>query len=559
MSTLNLTRKFRILAFEEIVGQQLIIRMLKNSLYTDRLFPVYLFFGQHGCGKTSIARIFGMAINCKSLPLFKKMPKQEIVPCLKCDSCVAMQKNNHPDFIEIDAASYTGVDNIRAIIESASYLPVVGLKKIYLIDEAHMLSKASFNALLKILEEPPINALFMLATTDVEKIIDTVRSRCFQLFLRPIDSQDIHHRLTIVAQAEQIPYDSDALWIIAEQANGSVRDALNLVERARSAFPKINVDAVYQVLGKISDQLMKQFLIALYQKNKNTVISLLSSESFSHTTPTVVWRQIFQFLRATWYAKQGIEIDKGIDATIIMELKNICSTEFLGYITSILYKHEIHLLKTNTPRFFIEHLFISIVTRTEALTDEDKYSRISEQKTTTIATKSIADMEKKTPVSNSASSQLLDHENHFLVAIQKIVTPMIYSLFNQAHFIVKQEVLLIVLPQSLAMFEDVLKESEPTWIAILKQFFGSNIKHAYQFTKEIPTLNEKKLIINDSLTPNIETFEKKTLLPRVNKNNNGLYNEPVDKKKKTDFSDATQWPQVNLILKYFPGTTTFIE
>src|SRR5688572_28013273 len=179
--TLNLSRKWRSQNFDQIVGQELSIRILKNSLYLAHFFPVYLFSGQRGCGKTSTARIFAAAINCDSLPLIQKNPKTHSIPCLNCNSCIAIREGNHPDFIEIDAASHTGVDNIRSIIESSSLLPLMGRKRVYLINEAHMLSKAAFNAALKILEEPPATVLFILATTNPHKIIDTVRSRCFQL------------------------------------------------------------------------------------------------------------------------------------------------------------------------------------------------------------------------------------------------------------------------------------------------------------------------------------------------------------------------------------------
>jgi len=148
---LNLARKWRSRNFDQIVGQDLAIRMLRNSLYLSQFFPVYLFAGQRGCGKTSTARVFASAINCANLSKFQKNPKKCHVPCLECESCCAMLSGNHPDFIEIDAASHTGVDNVRQIIESSSYMPLMGKKKIYLIDEAHMLSKAAFNAFLKIL------------------------------------------------------------------------------------------------------------------------------------------------------------------------------------------------------------------------------------------------------------------------------------------------------------------------------------------------------------------------------------------------------------------------
>ncbi|HZW61234.1 MAG TPA: AAA family ATPase, partial [Candidatus Babeliales bacterium] len=154
-NTLNLARKWRSRNFDQIVGQELSVKMLKNSLYLGQFFPVYLFSGQRGCGKTSTARVFAAAVNCKQLPSFQQNPKNFSIPCLTCESCTAMMQGQHPDFFEIDAASHTGVDTIRQIIDASQLLPLMGAKKIYLIDEAHMLSKASFNALLKILEEPP--------------------------------------------------------------------------------------------------------------------------------------------------------------------------------------------------------------------------------------------------------------------------------------------------------------------------------------------------------------------------------------------------------------------
>ena len=188
---LNLARTWRSKHFDELVGQPLVVRLVKNSLYRNLIFPVYLLSGMRGCGKTSVARIFAAALNCEALEQFQRSPQEQQLPCLTCSSCLAMLKMNHPDFIEIDAASHTGVDNVRSIIDAASFVPVLGKKKIYLIDEAHMLSKAAFNAFLKILEEPPTSVVFMLATTDPHKILETVTSRCFHLFFDPIDAQAV--------------------------------------------------------------------------------------------------------------------------------------------------------------------------------------------------------------------------------------------------------------------------------------------------------------------------------------------------------------------------------
>jgi DNA polymerase-3 subunit gamma/tau len=546
MATLNLTRKFRVLNFEEVVGQSLVIRMLKNSLYIDRLFPVYLFFGQHGCGKTSIARIFGMAINCKALPLFRMSPKQQPLPCLQCDSCFAMQKNSLLDFIEIDAASYTGVDNIRGIIESASYLPVIGSKKIYLIDEAHMLSKAAFNALLKILEEPPANVIFMLATTDVDKIIETVRSRCFQLALQPISAHDINNRLISIANSESIVYDQEALWAISGEANGSVRDALNLVERIRCAYPKVTVDALYQVLGKVPDQFMGKLLIALHEKNNSLVITLLSSESFMYASPTIIWRHIFQLLRAVWYAQQGVTIDTGIDKGVVQDIKKQCSSSFIGSTISFLYQHELHFLHTQAPRFFIEHIFILIAMR--ATNDDREHVNdpipLKEHSTVMLSKNTQSDNTQiKQPFKNEeltktiskveaeGSKNSLSSFEQFVREIQSVVTPMVHSLFNQATFTQAEHKVIISLPQSAILLNELLHKAEPLWLPIFKAIFGENAQHLYQFTEQI-------------------SCEKIKNLPLINQKK---------KNDSTDFSDKEQWPQVHLILKHFPGIITFIE
>src|SRR3990167_2642348 len=230
---LNLARKWRSKRFDEIVGQPLPVRMLKNSLFLSQFFPVYLFAGQRGCGKTTTARVFAAAINCERLPLFQKNPREELLPCLVCTSCKAMASGDHPDFIEMDAASNTGVDNVRLIIDAASLLPVLGHKKIYLIDEAHMLSKAAFNAFLKLLEEPPASVLFMLATTEPDKILDTVRSRSFQIFFNFVDNLELTYLLERICIKEGIKYSFDALELISRESEGSVRDAQNILERVR--------------------------------------------------------------------------------------------------------------------------------------------------------------------------------------------------------------------------------------------------------------------------------------------------------------------------------------
>ncbi len=276
--TLNLARKWRSAQFKEIIGQDLVVRILQNSLFKNQFFPVYLFSGQRGCGKTSTARVFASALNCQKLFDFQKNPQLN-VPCLTCESCSAMTQGRHPDFIEIDGASYTGVDNIRNIIDTSSFLPILAERKIYLIDEVHMLSKAAFNAFLKILEEPPKFAVFILATTEVSKLPDTVRSRCFQLFFNPVNLQTVVTHLENMCEKEMIPFERDGLEIIAAVTQGSLRDAINLLEQARFAALSVTKSVVLSVLGYLDDQIVLSMLEFVINKNQKELSQLFHSWS----------------------------------------------------------------------------------------------------------------------------------------------------------------------------------------------------------------------------------------------------------------------------------------
>lgn len=274
-TTLNLARKWRSAQFAEIVGQDLVVRILQNSLFKNQFFPVYLLSGQRGCGKTSTARVFAAALNCHRLSDFQKNPSIKI-PCLQCASCSAMVNAQHPDFIEIDAASYTGVDNIRNIIDTSSFLPVLGSKKIYLIDEVHMLSKAAFNAFLKILEEPPKFVVFILATTEIQKLPDTVRSRCFQLFFNPVVHSTVADHLEMICKKESIVYERAGLDIIAQMTQGSLRDAINLLEQARFASNNVTKSVVLSVLGYPDDQLLVDLLRATLHHDEQVVMNVFA-------------------------------------------------------------------------------------------------------------------------------------------------------------------------------------------------------------------------------------------------------------------------------------------
>ena len=364
---LNLARKWRSKNFDQIVGQDLPVKMLKNSLYLNHYFPVYLFAGQKGCGKTSTARVFAAAVNCEQLPYFQKDPKKALLPCLSCASCVALMAGRHPDFIEIDAASNTGVDNVRQIIDSSALLPLMGRKKIYLIDEAHMLSKAAFNAFLKLMEEPPASVIFILATTDTQKIIETVRSRCFQLFFRPVQDAALLNHLTNVCSTENIASDTDALSLIIKETGGSIRDALNLLEQVRFSDSRVSKEAVYHVLGHLDDtRLLTLFEIILY-KSPAEFLQFSQEQGLEKFSAEFLWQRITELLRACIWIKNGITPRSFSEYT--SQLQFLTRGKSLKHITMLLelfYSNESLFRKTTAQYAFLEVILLRICQKNES-------------------------------------------------------------------------------------------------------------------------------------------------------------------------------------------------
>lgn len=246
MSYQVLARKWRPKSFDQLVGQAHIVKALSHSLDQDRLHHAYLFTGTRGVGKTTLGRILAKAFNCEA--------GVSATPCGTCGACNDIDRGRFVDLLEIDAASNTGVDNMRELLENALYAPTVGRFKVYLIDEVHMLSKPAFNAILKTLEEPPAHIKFIFATTDPQKIPVTVLSRCLRLNLRPMTSDAIEDRLKYVLSEERVPFDVESLALIARSAQGSMRDALSLLDQAIAyGSGTVALDGVRAMLGTVDD------------------------------------------------------------------------------------------------------------------------------------------------------------------------------------------------------------------------------------------------------------------------------------------------------------------
>ncbi|WP_017444676.1 DNA polymerase III subunit gamma/tau [Gayadomonas joobiniege] len=278
MSYQALARKWRPQTFAQLMGQEHVVAALSNALKNQRLHHAYLFTGTRGVGKTTIARIFAKSLNC-----LNGVTEE---PCGQCQNCVAIDEGRFVDLVEIDAASRTKVEDTREILDNVQYSPTQGRYKVYLIDEVHMLSKHSFNALLKTLEEPPEHVKFLLATTDPQKLPVTILSRCLQFTLKAMTGEQIVQQLQKVLSAEQIEYSQDALAKLAEAANGSMRDALSLTDQAvAQGNNKVTTEIVQDMLGLLDEQQVMRLFLAIAEQNISDALKIIEELSLQGVDP----------------------------------------------------------------------------------------------------------------------------------------------------------------------------------------------------------------------------------------------------------------------------------
>jgi DNA polymerase III subunit gamma/tau len=298
MSYTVLARKYRPQKFSEVIGQEHVTRTLQNALQQGRTAHGYIFSGHRGIGKTTVARILAAALNCRS----SDRPVSE--PCGVCESCTEIRAGNAVDVIEIDAATNRGIDEIRELREAARYRPARDRFKIYILDEAHQITDAAFNALLKTLEEPPDHIVFMLATTQPEDIPQTIRSRCQHFSFRAVKFDDIVGQLRDLVGREKIEADDDALALLAEAGDGSMRDALSILDQAiASSSGKLTADSVRNLVGAAPAHILEQVMQAVARGASDEVLREVDHLISEGHSPTHFARQMVRFLRNATVAK----------------------------------------------------------------------------------------------------------------------------------------------------------------------------------------------------------------------------------------------------------------
>jgi DNA polymerase-3 subunit gamma/tau len=302
MSYQVLARKYRPQKFSDVIGQDHVTRTLQNAIAQERIAHGYIFSGHRGIGKTTVARILAMALNCRSTNETTGKPVAE--PCGICDSCTEIRAGNAVDVIEIDAATNRGIDEIRELREAARYRPARDRFKIYILDEAHQITDAAFNALLKTLEEPPSHVIFMMATTQPEDIPQTIRSRCQHFSFRAVKFEDIMGQLRDIVTKEKIPADDDALALLAEAGDGSLRDALSILDQAiASTSDHLALDSVRSLIGSAPAAALETVMQAVAESASEKILVLVDELIGEGHSPTHFARQLLRFLRNVTVAK----------------------------------------------------------------------------------------------------------------------------------------------------------------------------------------------------------------------------------------------------------------
>ena len=373
MSYVVLARKWRPKTFDDLIGQDYITQTLKNAISTGKIAHAFIFSGPRGVGKTSTARIVAKAVNCVNGPIAD--------PCSECSFCNEISEGKSLDVMEIDAASHTGVNDVREIIENIKYLPTSGKNKIYIIDEAHMLSQSAFNALLKTLEEPPPHVLFILATTEVHKIPVTILSRCQRYDFKKVSVEKIKEQLASITSKEKIKIGDETLYVLAQEADGSLRDSLSLMDQLIATFGSdIKHEDALTILGILDRNLIKKALEGIASKDPKFCIDILNQAIDKGISPKRFAEDLLRTLRHALLIKTcGMGLITELsdeDKESIKELVKDVSIETLESLFNLMLEGAENIQRSFYPQMSLELVLIKLCTLDDIVPIQDIINRL---------------------------------------------------------------------------------------------------------------------------------------------------------------------------------------
>ncbi|MBT3261531.1 DNA polymerase III subunit gamma/tau [bacterium] len=493
MSHTTFYRKYRSETFVELVGQEHIKQTLSNAIKFERLSHAYIFSGPRGTGKTSVARILAKSLNCEK--------GKSDTPCLTCKICQKIAKGNAVDVIEIDAASNTGVDNIRDLNDRVNYMPIECRYKIYIIDEAHMLSTGAFNALLKTLEEPPQNTLFILATTEPHKIPITIHSRCQKLNFRRLSLSELVSQLQKIATAENIQVSEKGMQIIAKNASGCMRDAISLLDQLYSfKGNEITDDDIIMMLGTLNfDSLYDLISNFLHQNIQETILNLNKFIEEGININQLV-ADIRDFFRHLLFIKMDLQNLLEFDNAKIEQLHKLAhnfSYQQLQEYLEIFAKTEMDLRWASNPELLLQVRFLSLLKKAPVLNPKPLQKEVA-------------------PITTPAASNLNSKPHPVVVELEPVVEKKLTDeaeLDPNLYFQNWQEVLGILKKEKPSLY---LLLADATFINLEKNIIYIALKEDYKFHQEKIKEETSQIILNKIFS---QVYNRQDLRLALSKNN----------------------------------------